>query len=86
MIIWNLRIIFNNVNKDKKNGWKNGFFSKLFVIFLIFIIDNERIKEKKDVQLAASVARLVYISNSTFLIYRGIICANRFVWIDLLRQ
>ena len=46
---------------------------------LLTMTDRGQIQGKKDVQLAASVARLVYISNSTFLIYRGIICANRFV-------
>lgn len=43
------------------------------------LLTMKELRKKKDVQLAASVARLVYISNSTFLIYRGIICANRFV-------
>ena len=51
-----------------------NYFS--FSSYLLLIMKELR---KKDVQLAASVARLVYISNSTFLIYRGIICANRFV-------
>ncbi len=54
-------------------------FFRNYLSFSSYLLLTMKKLSKKDVQLAASVARLVYISNSTFLIYRGIICANRFV-------